>query len=104
MVAAIGRALTKQFNQTNSNYVSGVLAVTLSSLAIPLGSVSSPGWGFFYNSDPTDKINLRSNSGGADVVAILAGECAIFRWEPSQVPYAHSNSHTSQLEYVIFAS
>ena len=104
MVAAIGRALSDSFDVSGTTYVQGVLSVTTAALAIPLGSVTTPGWGFFYNIDSTNKINLRSGASGTDVVALNPGECAMFRWEGTQTPYAHANNATCLLEYLIISS
>jgi hypothetical protein len=102
---SISRAIPQLLvSVTGITYIENVLAVTTSALAIPLGGLTTPGWSFFYNQDATNKINLRSGASGADVAALLPGEFAMFRWEGTQTPYAHSTTASCNMEYLIVSA
>lgn len=83
-------------------YVQDKMSVTTSEVAIPLGSVSSLGWGFFINRDPTNYIELRVGTGGTKFAKLMPGEFAFFRFGSGiTAPYAIANSAACQMEYLI---
>lgn len=103
MSAAVARALAEQqFTMTGTHYIEGVLGVTTSAIAVPLGSVATPGWFWAYNADPTNTIHFRNDSGGADTAMLKPGEFCLFRWDDGATPYAIADSATCLMEYVLF--
>lgn len=48
----------------DGRYISGIVSVGTSEEAIPLGEVSSPGWFFAKNLDPTNYVEVLTGTGG----------------------------------------
>lgn len=91
---------------TNKRAIHNTLPVLVTEVAIPLGSVTAPGWAMFKNLDATNFIELRVGTGGAKFAKLKAGESAgPFRLgSGAQMPYAIADTGTCQLEYVIIDS
>lgn len=103
--ATMSSAVTRQVVQallsaSGGHYQSGILTVTTSAIAIPLGSVTTAGYGYFKNLDDTNFIKIRAGSGGTDVVKIKPLESAVFRLA-SNSPYAIADTASCNLEYMI---
>lgn len=104
MSSALGRSFSGLQATMTGNLISyGTISVGTSAEAIPLGEVTQPGWSFFKNADSTNRINLRNGASGADVVELLAGEVAMFRWYRSATPYAISITAACVLEFLIIS-
>lgn len=94
------RKVSKQFNMAGEHFIHDILDVTTGALAIPLGSVVTPGWGFFYNDDASNFVKIRMGVAGADVVKLKKKEFAMFRLASTN-PYAIADTATCKMEYII---
>lgn len=102
MTAEITRAIRNlTINMTADNFSEGVMSVATSATAVPLGQVTSLGWCFFANKDTANFLKIRNGSGGADVVKLLAGECCLFPFLNTGVPYAIADTAACLMEYLI---
>jgi hypothetical protein len=102
MSTAIGRAITTLLrSMTGATYIQDTMSVTTSALAVPLGSVSAPHWGFFLNLDPTNYITLMNGAAGAVFARLLAGDPCLVPLDPTCVPWAQANTLACQMEYLI---
>lgn len=73
--------------------------------AIVLGEITSPGWAFFKNVDPTNFINLKVATGGAIFAKLLPGEVAMLRLgSGAQAPFAIADTAPCALEYMLVAT
>jgi hypothetical protein len=104
MVSSVGRSVTSdEFNQTASPYIESSVSVATSATAIPLGGVTSCGWAYFRNMDPTNYLTIRNGAGGADLAQLYPGESAWLPLITTCVPYAVANAGACLLEYMIFS-
>lgn len=102
-VAAVSRALANlSVTVSGSKYVSGVQNIGTSEEAISLGDLGTPGWAWFKNLDGTNYIEIRPNTGVADLIKLKPGEFALFRITSDAVPYAIANTAACNLEKIIF--
>lgn len=75
--------------------------------ALDLGELTvAGGLAICINRDSTNYVELRSATGASnDVIKILAGEFAIFRWGSDvTAPYAIANTAAVQLEYCFWSA
>ncbi len=105
MAQAIGRAVTGlTYTMTGTLYIGpSLMSVATSATAIPLGSVTAPHWAFFLNHDATNFLKIRNGASGADLLKLLAGECAFCPLLDSATPYAIADTSACLLEYLIFS-
>lgn len=103
MSAAIGRALTRAFTMTGNYMIEGVVTVATSATAIPLGSVTTPHWSYFFNTDANNFLTIRNGASGADLLKLKAGECAFCPLLDSATPYAVADTAAIVLEYLIIS-
>lgn len=103
MSAVAGRSLTRSFTMTGNYMVEGVMTVATSATAIPLGSVTTPHWAFFFNTDSNNYLTIRNGASGADLLKLLAGECAFCPLLDSSTPYAVANTASIVMEYMIIS-
>jgi hypothetical protein len=85
----------------------GVMHVLTTEGLVPMGNVTSPGFAYFYNSDPTNYIQLYADSGGTPFLRLKPG------WPAVGVPldpglgitklYAKANTGACDMEYVILS-
>lgn len=102
MNSPIGRALKNLLiDQSGENFVHQNASVATSATAMPLGSITTPGWCLCINLDDENYIELRAGSGGADVIRINAGEFALFRWAADATPYGIANTAAVIVEWIL---
>ena len=101
-VDSIARSKTAaSFDVSGSKYHAAVQAIGTSEEAIVLGDVSSPGWAYFENLDSANFVEIRPNTGVADMLKLKAGEVAVCRLASDSVPYAIADTAAVNLEYLI---
>lgn len=105
MSSAVGRAVSGLLYSMSGTAVvqSTSFLVGTSATLIPLGSLTSPHWSFWFNHDANNYLTLFNGASGAVFVRLLAGECAFLPLDPTCVPYATANTATIELEYLIAA-
>ena len=106
VLPSIGRtreALVSGFraDMAGSRVVDDTQLIGTSAEAIQMGEITSPGWCYIKNLDVTNYVTIRNGSTGADVIKLLAGESAYFRWPSTAVPYAIANTASCYIEYII---
>lgn len=77
-----------------------ILTVTLAGLAIPLGSIATPGYILIRNMDATNYIVV-GNSGDTLPIRVNAGALALFQFAGGIVPYAIANTADVVIEYML---
>lgn len=104
MTQPIARQLSGQtVNMAGAYSVGGTITVGTSEAAIPLGSVTTPHWGWFYNLDATNYIQLYNGSAGAVLVRLNPGDPpALIPIDPASTPYAKAHTGACKMEYLIF--
>lgn len=84
-----------------TNYVRESLAVTTTAVAIPLGSIGTPGWLIVKNNDVTNYVEVYTATAGVTFGKVLAGET----WGPVRIsvtaPALKANTATCQCDYLI---
>lgn len=104
MSAAVARSLTALLrNMNGNNYIEGVFSVPTSATAIPVGGVSSPYYGFFYNTDTTNYLQLQNGVSGAVFARLKAGDVAIVPLDQAISLYGISNTAACLMEYLILS-
>lgn len=89
-------------DMATEKYIKHKQSIGVSEEAIVLGEVTSPGWAFFINRDPTNFIELRVATSGAKFAKLLPGEfCLVRLGSGAQVPYAIADTGACLLEYLI---
>lgn len=88
------------FDMTGTDYVHGTMQVTDSNVAIPLGSVGTPGWSCMTNNHASGVITIKHAVSGSSLVKLGPGESALFRIA-SAAPSAVSTVNPSELDYFI---
>ena len=92
------------FNITTKVYVKNKQNVGTSEEAIELGTISSLGWAIFINRDATNYVEIRTGTGGNDIVKIPAGGVALFHFGSDvTAPYIVANTAACQVEYLILS-
>lgn len=92
------------FNITGKNFVEGSQNVPTTSggTIIPLASLASLGWAMFKNNDPTNYVDLLVTTSGTDIIRILPGEVALFRFGSGiTAPAAIAHTAPVLLQYLI---
>lgn len=80
----------------------GKIVVGLTEVAIPLGSIATPGYSIFVNRDTTNTVWVRTKTGGDKFAKLGPGECCMQRLGPdAQAPYAIASAAGCHLEYLI---
>src|SRR5690606_32079954 len=71
--------------------------------AIGLGSLNTSGlgWCWLKNLDDTNYVEIRGESGGADLIRLNAGEAALFRLAADATPYGIANTAACDLAIAI---
>lgn len=85
-------------------FIRNKISVGTSEEAIPLGEVSSLGWAFFVNCDPSNYIEIRSATGsGNDIIKVLPSRSAGPFHFGSDVtaPYAVAPTAACLMDYLI---
>lgn len=92
------------FSITGKNYAQESMSVptTAGGTAIPLGSLGSLGWAAFKNNDATNYVDILTATSGTDIIRLLPGEFAIFRFGSGiSAPAALAHTAVCLLEYLI---
>ncbi len=84
-----------------SRVVDDTQLIATSAEAIQMGEITTPGWCYIKNLDAANFVSIRNGSAGADVIKLLAGESAFFRWPSTAVPYAIADTGACYIEYII---
>lgn len=97
-----GRSVVDLSATMTANFVTeGTVSIATTATAIPLGQITAPGWMAVKNTDATNYVRLMNGSGGAQVVKLLAGEWAFFRWDDTATPYAIANTSAVVIDYLL---
>jgi hypothetical protein len=70
--------------------------------AIGLGFAGAGGWMYLQNLDDTNYIEIRANTGVADLIKLLPGQFAVFPTAADAVPYAIANTAACDMRVVVF--
>lgn len=73
---------TTTFDMTGVPYERRSFSVptTAGGTALPLGNVTTPGYCFIRNTDPTNFVTIKPAAAGVDTLKLKAGEFAVFRF------------------------
>lgn len=97
---ASAQALT--IDVSGSRWLHNRQEIGTSEEALELGDISTGGYLIAINRDATNYLELRSGTGGTDLVRINAGEIACFRVSSdATAPYAIANTSACVLEYLL---
>jgi hypothetical protein len=69
--------------------------------ALLLGDVAAGGYLIAKNRDATNYVEIRPNTGVADLVRLKPGDFCIFRLADDAVPYVQANTAAVELEYIV---
>jgi hypothetical protein len=69
--------------------------------AIALGDVAAGGCWFIVNRDPTNFVEIRPNTGVADLITLNPGEFTWLRTSSDAVPYAQADTGNCLIEFWI---
>ncbi len=91
---------------STEKWVKGKLTVTTGEVAIPLGGVSSPGYGMFKNLDVTNFLEIRVSTGGAKSIKLGPGQSSgpVRLGSGSAVPYAIADTASCEMAYLIISN
>ena len=70
--------------------------------AIGLGLAGAGGWMYLQNLDATNFIEIRPNTGVADLIKLLPGQFAVFPMAADAVPYALADTAACEMRVLIF--
>jgi hypothetical protein len=92
------------FSQNGSpvKYVQNVQNVGTSEEALVIGDITTLGWVWFKNLDATNPVSIRQGTGGTNMVKLMPGECACFRFGVN-APYVIATGSAVELEYLLLA-
>lgn len=90
------------FDMTGVPYERRTMSVptTAGGTALPLGDVTTPGYCFIRNTDPTNYITVKPAAAGVDTIKIKAGEFAVFRFAAA-APAVLANTAACVIEYLL---
>lgn len=91
------------YTVTGTTMIEGEMLAATSPTVVPLGSVTQPHWGFFWNLDATNYVTLRNGVAGAILCRLLAGEASPIPLDPSSVPYVTANTASCAVRYAIIS-
>jgi hypothetical protein len=97
----------KLANITTKKYVRHKQNIGTTEEALDIGELTiAGGWAFIINRDSTNYVEIRSATGASnDIIKILAGEFALFRWGSDvSAPYAIANTSSCQIEYCFWSA
>jgi hypothetical protein len=89
---------------SGSRYTQNVMSVPTTSggTAIPLGNLGNLGLAMFINLDPTNPVTLMTAVSGTNIIKLLPGDYALFRFAAAvTAPAAISATSPCLLEYLI---
>lgn len=90
-----------QIDMTGTDFKHGTQIIGTSEEAIDLGEVAAGGFCLLINRDATNYIEVRPNTGVADLIYMGPGEPAFFRITSDAVPYAIADTDSCLLEVYI---
>lgn len=90
-------------DQTGAKKVENQVSVATSATAIPLGSVTSPGWAWFKNMDATNFLVIHDGAtkAGHTIARLYPGKEFVVPLDPTCVPYATADTGACLLDYCI---
>jgi hypothetical protein len=86
---------------TGTNVIDNVQAVGTSEEVVNIGEAAAGGYLIAQNLDTTNYVEIRPNTGVADLVKLKAGEVAMFRTAADAVPYAIANTAACNVRFII---
>lgn len=90
---------------SGTKFVHNRQSIGTSEEAIALGEVSTGGYFIGINRDATNYLEIRSGTGGTDLVRLNAGEVCCFRMSgDSSAPFAIANTAACELEYILWSN
>lgn len=93
-------AENESFDIAGAKKIHHVQAIGTSAEAIDIGDITTCGYCWLRNLDPTNFVTIRMGASGADVIKLKAGEVALFRLAAS-TPHAIADTGTCNLEILI---
>lgn len=99
-----GATLSKTFSNTyftvsGTSGISNIISVGTSDESLALGDISTIGWVYFKNLDPTNYISVGSD-GTLYPIKLKAGEFALMRWNAAAI-HAKANTGACNFEYLL---
>lgn len=88
---------------TGDDYIRGTYTATTSSTAIPLGSVTSPGYCTITNKDASNYVEILDAVAGNVCIRVLPGDWAVFRFTTT-APAIKAHTASCKVEYMIIAN
>jgi hypothetical protein len=82
------------------------ISVANTPMAIPLGQVSSPGWSFWLNVDPSTYIQFFNGASGAVFMTLYPGQPACLPLDQNCTPFACANptgNLAANLQYMVLS-
>lgn len=91
-----------QFNMASGEYIKNAMSVptTAGGTAIPLGSVTTPGWFLAVNRDPTNYVQVLNAVNGNALAKMMPGEPCLFRFAGA-APAMIANGAPCVVEYLL---
>jgi hypothetical protein len=86
---------------TGDKHLDMVQEIGTSEEAITLGEASVGGYMMLENLDDTNYVEIRPNTGVADLIKLLPGDIALFRTAADAVPYGLANTAACDLRIII---
>jgi hypothetical protein len=88
---------------TTGTAIGGVPAITTSAALLAMGSVTSPGYAFFRNTDLTNFVEIGTGTGTfVPFLKLKAGEASLMRLSTA-APSARANTASVNLQYFILS-
>lgn len=94
--------LSKTFDMTGTPYERRSMSVPTAATALPLGDVTTPGWCFIINLDPTNYVEVLISTGLTALIKLKPGEFAVFRFAAAAVaPAVKANTAAVLIDYLL---
>lgn len=93
---------TQQFTVTGSDYARETMSVPTSVTALPLGSITTPGYCMVTNKDTTNYVEVYTAVAGAAAIKLKPLEWAVFRVSGA-APAVKANTAPVKIDYLLIA-
>jgi hypothetical protein len=92
----------RTFTLTGTRWIDTIHNVGTSEEAMKLGELGSLGWGFIYNMDATNYVEILTGTGGTAMLKAKAAEGFPFRFGSGvTAPYIKANTAACNVRYVL---
>lgn len=92
----------RNFTFSGSRHIDTIHNVGTSEEAMKLGELGSLGWGFLYNMDATNYVQILTGTSGTAMLKFKAGEGYPFRFGSGvTAPYIIANTGACNVRYVL---